>query len=173
MQHLLAVVCSVSICFLLTCFDRNDAQPYARHHDELLVMQTCFRSQQRLCCCIFCCRRDLAALNMFPTAAIRRRNMDASYTALLLCCRVYGTSHPRTREALEDTRVTDPQGWVPLLLAGMAYPSVTRAPGVVKGSKAEAEVRSAQLYNCALGCWQQLLLLAHIVAAGFGGSSYS
>jgi hypothetical protein len=92
-------------------------------------------------CCLHCCCRDPDALNMFSHAATRRRNMDASYTALLLCCRVYGTSHPRTREALEDTRVTDPQGWVPLLLAGLAYPSLSRAPGVLKGSKEEAEVR--------------------------------
>jgi hypothetical protein len=68
--------------------------------------------------------------------------MDASYTALLLCCRVLGTSHYRTREALEDTRVTDPKGWVPLLLAGLAYPSLTKAPGVIKGSKEEASVRA-------------------------------
>jgi hypothetical protein len=83
---------------------------------------------------------------MFPTAATRRRNMDASYTALLLCCRVYGTSHPRTQEALEDTRVTDPGGWVPLLLAGLAYPSCSWSPGVIRGSKEKAEVRQARLY---------------------------
>jgi hypothetical protein len=86
--------------------------------------------------------------------------MDASYTYLLQCCRVFGTSHPRTREALEDTRVTDPQGWVPLLLAGLAYPSLTRGPGVMKGSKEEATVgwgalaadtdqASCALYRCA------------------------
>jgi hypothetical protein len=80
---------------------------------------------------------------MLQSASTRRSSMDASYTALLLCCHMYGTSHPRTREALEDTRVTDPQGWVPLLLAGLAYPSLTKAPGVVKGSKEEAMVRGA------------------------------
>jgi hypothetical protein len=84
--------------------------------------------------------RDLAALNMFPTSATRRRNMDASYTALLLCCRVHGRTHPLTKEAYEDTRMIDPAGRVPLLLAGLAYPSLTQAPGVLKGSKEEATV---------------------------------
>jgi hypothetical protein len=78
---------------------------------------------------------------MLISSAIRRRSMDASYTALLVCCRMYGTPHPRTQEALEDTRVTDPQGWVPRLLAGLAYPSLVRGPGVLKGSREEATVR--------------------------------
>jgi hypothetical protein len=96
--------------------------------------------------------RDQAALDIFPTAATRRRNMDASYTALLLCCRVHGRTHPLTKEAYEDTLVTDPQGWVPLLLAGLAYPSLTRAPGVLQGSKEEATVRGLPVVN---RCQQQ------------------
>jgi hypothetical protein len=103
---------------------------------------------------------------MFPNAATRRRNMDASYTALRLCCRVYGTSHPRTREALEDTRVTDPQGWVPLLLAGLAYPSLTKPPGVMKGSKQEAEVRIAML-SCTAWARELWLLVRHPHAGVF------
>jgi hypothetical protein len=68
-------------------------------------------------------------------------NMQIAYNWALASYHHYGQNHSETKAALAATEAADPQAWVPKLMAGLAYPSVSMAPAYVAGGFLEAEVR--------------------------------
>jgi hypothetical protein len=80
-------------------------------------------------------RYGLGGSTIIPPAC-----MQVAYNHLFLCYRVYGPQHCNTLAALKGVEATDPQAWVPQLLAGLTWPSVEFDLDPVKGSKAEATV---------------------------------
>jgi hypothetical protein len=66
--------------------------------------------------------------------------MQDAYNYLLAAYRHYGPDSQQTRDAVAEAARVDPAARVPQLLAGLHYPCITRSPGVVQGSAAEALV---------------------------------
>jgi hypothetical protein len=79
-----------------------------------------------------------------PSAAAPQfSNLQDAYNYLFLCNRVCGPAHPRTTAALKVTEVQDPEGWVPRLLAGLAFPTPGCNLDPLRTTKAEATVRGS------------------------------
>jgi hypothetical protein len=101
--------------------------------------------------------------------------MQGAYNHLFLCYRVHGPHHPDTLAALKGVEATEPQAWVPQLLAGLTWPSVEFDLDPVKGSKAEATVSAVgsqtEFVQSATtqSCQQQTVLRAPVLDAAMLG----
>jgi hypothetical protein len=67
--------------------------------------------------------------------------LQIAYCWVLASYHHHGKDHPETTAALAAAEKADPQAWVPKLMAGLAYPSLSLAPASVRGGFMEAMVR--------------------------------
>jgi hypothetical protein len=122
-------------------------QIFSYQGQPLTVTCICFKVTQDWA--FTACRGNFDNVDVFFLGAGDHRllphiSMTAAYTHLLACYTLKGPDHADTRTALRQARNRDPQGWVPKLLGGIAFPPVSCAPAVAAGSRQEAWVRGWQ-----------------------------